>query len=958
MSATVLLLFAQAVLGTAAGRGVPGIRPDDTLTRRASAPVAAPPLRSDAATPSATEETARPDSEEVARPDSEEASRPDNPRLRRAQERAARRQARRNAAAADTPAVPRDTLAADTLAADTLAADTMQRDTARKPRKATGFLDGAIEGKSTDSLVYDVRNKLVYVYNEGDVTYQNSNLKADFMRIDMTDKTVFAYGKPDSLDGKAIVTKPEFSDGSASYQMDTITYNFATEKAKIKGVATQQGDGWLVGGSVKKMPDNTINIQDGMYTTCDETDHPHFYLAMTKAKVQPGKKVITGPAYLVMEDVPIYFLGIPFGFFPINMGPKSGLLMPSYGEDGTRGFFLRDLGYYITLGDYADLAVRGGFYTLGSWEASAASRYIKRYKYSGSFNIQYSNIKTGEKGEPDYLKQSNFRVQWTHSQDAKANPGSTFSASVNFATSGYNRYSANTLNDILSTQTNSSISYSKSWTGTPFSLSANMAISQNSSNQSISLTLPTVVFNVSRIYPFKRKEKTGKDRWYEKISMQYTGKMTNSVTTTESEIFTKKTLENMKNGIEHSIPVSASFNVFNYINLSPSFNYNEKWFFKKVEYEWNPMTNKVDTMANEYGFYRLYNYSMSVSASTTVYGMYDFTKKKRDRKIQAIRHVLTPSIGFSYTPDFGDFKYGYYKSLQRDSLGTTQTYSPYAQNAYSVPSSGRNMSMNFSLSQNLEMKVLSKRDTSGVKKIKLIDELRISGSYNFLADSMRLSTIPISFRTTLFGNFGINLSATLDPYRLTPDGKRINKLFFPGRIVSTGWSFGYTFKSRDDRSQTAINDITSIPPEYMNPFYDPYGTMDPVLRRQYMAQTYYDFSLPWNFGFNYTVNYSITTGNYPPKGYKKNVTQTVGFNGSLNLTPKMGITFQGGYDIKANRLTTSSVSITRDLHCWQMSFSWIPFGTYRSWSFNIGVKAASLSDLKYDKSQSMYENMY
>ena len=940
MSATVLLLFAQAVLGTAAGRGVPGIRPDDTLTRRASAPVAASPLRSDAATPS--------DTEEAARPDSEEAARPDNPRLRRAQERAARRQARRNAAAADTPAVPRDTLAADT----------MQRDTARKPRKATGFLDGAIEGKSTDSLVYDVRNKLVYVYNEGDVTYQNSNLKADFMRIDMTDKTVFAYGKPDSLDGKAIVTKPEFSDGSASYQMDTITYNFATEKAKIKGVATQQGDGWLVGGSVKKMPDNTINIQDGMYTTCDETDHPHFYLAMTKAKVQPGKKVITGPAYLVMEDVPIYFLGIPFGFFPINMGPKSGLLMPSYGEDGTRGFFLRDLGYYITLGDYADLAVRGGFYTLGSWEASAASRYIKRYKYSGSFNIQYSNIKTGEKGEPDYLKQSNFRVQWTHSQDAKANPGSTFSASVNFATSGYNRYSANTLNDILSTQTNSSISYSKSWTGTPFSLSANMAISQNSSNQSISLTLPTVVFNVSRIYPFKRKEKTGKDRWYEKISMQYTGKMTNSVTTTESEIFTKKTLENMKNGIEHSIPVSASFNVFNYINLSPSFNYNEKWFFKKVEYEWNPMTNKVDTMANEYGFYRLYNYSMSVSASTTVYGMYDFTKKKRDRKIQAIRHVLTPSIGFSYTPDFGDFKYGYYKSLQRDSLGTTQTYSPYAQNAYSVPSSGRNMSMNFSLSQNLEMKVLSKRDTSGVKKIKLIDELRISGSYNFLADSMRLSTIPISFRTTLFGNFGINLSATLDPYRLTPDGKRINKLFFPGRIVSTGWSFGYTFKSRDDRSQTAINDITSIPPEYMNPFYDPYGTMDPVLRRQYMAQTYYDFSLPWNFGFNYTVNYSITTGNYPPKGYKKNVTQTVGFNGSLNLTPKMGITFQGGYDIKANRLTTSSVSITRDLHCWQMSFSWIPFGTYRSWSFNIGVKAASLSDLKYDKSQSMYENMY
>ena len=348
----------------------------------------------------------------------------------------------------------------------------------------------------------------------------------------------------------------------------------------------------------------------------------------------------------------------------------------------------------------------------------------------------------------------------------------------------------------------------------------------------------------------------------------------------------------------------------------------------------------------------------SASASTTVYGMYDFTKKSRNRKIQAIRHTLTPSIGFSYAPDFSDPKYGYYKTRQTDSTGRFTTYSPYAVNAYGVPSSGRSMSMNFSLSQNLEMKVLSKRDTSGVKKIKLIDELRISGSYNFLADSMGLSNIPVSFRTTLFNNFGINLSLTLDPYRVSPEGKRYNKLFFPGRVVSTGWSFGYTFKSRNDRSETAINDITSIPPEYQNPFYDPYGQMDPVLRRQYMAQSYYDFSLPWNFGFNYAVNYSISYTNNGTTGYRKNVTQTIGFNGSLNVTPKTGITFQGGYDIKANKLTTSSVSITRDLHCWQMSFSWIPFGYHRSWSFNIGVKAASLSDLKYDKSQSMYDNMY
>ncbi len=851
--------------------------------------------------------------------------------------------------------------AADSLAADSAAADTLRRDTtvrARTPRKPGTLLDAPISGTNADSLVYDVRNKLVYIYNKGDITYQGSNLKADYMQIDMQNKMIYAYGKRDSVDGKPTVTKPEFSDGGGAYQMDTITYNLDSKKAKIKGVATQQGEGWLIGGSIKKMADNTVNIEHGKYTTCDETDHPHFYLAMTKAKAIPGKKVVTGPAYLVLEDVPIYFLGIPGGFFPISSGPKSGLLMPTYGEEYSKGFFLRDMGYYFTLGDHMDLALRGGFYTLGSWEASAASRYIKRYKYSGSFNMQYSNVKTGEKGEPDYIKQSNFRIQWSHSQDPKANPGSTFSASVNFATSGYNRYSATNLTDILATQTNSSIAWSKNWAGTPFSLSANMAVSQNSQNKTLSITLPNVVFNVSRVYPFKRKERLGKERWYEKISMQYTAKMTNSVSTTEDKIFSRETLDNMRNGIEHSLPVSAAFNLFNYINVSPSFNYNEKWYFKRVDFEWNPLTNRTDTLPAEYGFYRLYNYTASVSTSTTLYGMYDFTKKRKDRKIQAIRHVLTPSIGFSFAPDFSDPRYGYYRTRQTDSTGRTTTYSPYAGNAFGVPSSGKSMSLNFSLSQNLEMKVLSKRDTSGMKKIKLIDELRLNGSYNFLADSMKLSNISLSLRTTLFNNFGLNLSATLDPYRVTPEGRRYNKLFFPGRLVSTGWSFGYSFQSRKDRSQMAANDITSIPPEYQNPFYDPYGSLDPVLRRQYMAQSYYDFSLPWNISFNYAVNYAISYVNNGTTGYRKNVTQTIGFNGSLNITPKMGITFQGGYDIQRNKLTTSSISISRDLHCWQMSFSWIPFGYHRSWSFNIGVKAGSLSDLKYDKSQSMYDNMY
>lgn len=872
-------------------------------------------------------------------------------RERRARERIARQQ---------REAETRDSLFSaniDTLIRERTEPDSLAADTAAK-KGGGAFLEDIITGKNRDSLVYDVRNKMVYIYNEGDITYQDMNLKADFMRMNMNTKEIYAYGKADTVEGKPAPTRPIFSQGNSSYTMDTITYNIESAKAKIKGVATQEGDGWLVGGHVKKMKDNTINISDGKYTTCDETDHPHFYLAMTKAKVIPGKKVVTGPAYLVLEDVPIYPLMLPEGFFPISSGPKSGILMPTYGEEYSKGFFIRDLGYYFTFGDHMDLAVRGGIYTLGSWEASAQSRYIKRYKYTGNLAAQFSSIKTGEKGEPDYIKQNNFRLQWTHTQDPKANPGSTFSASVNFATSGYSKYSATNLNDILATQTNSTISYSKNWAGTPFSLSANMAVSQNSQNSTISITLPTVVFNVARVYPFKRKEAMGKARWYEKISLQYTAKMTNSLSTTESELFTRESVDKMRNGIEHTLPVSASFNLFNYINISPQFNYTEKWYFKKQERQWNPTTNQVDYLDPQYGFWRLYNYSASVSASTTLYGMYRARNRRGQQKLQAVRHTMTPTIGFSYAPDFTKFAYGYYKVVQSDSTGRYQVYSPFSDNAYGVPSGGRSASLTFSLSQNLEIKVLSKRDTSGVRKIKLIDELRISGSYNFVADSMRLSNIPVSFRTTLFGNFGLNLSMTLDPYKVTPEGRRYNKLFFPGRVVSTGWSFGYTFKSREDRSQAAINDINSIPPEYMNPFYDPYGRMDPVLRRQYMSQAYYDFSLPWNLGFNYTVNYSISYTNNGTTGYRKNVTQTIGFNGSVNLTPKMGITFQGGYDIMQKKLTTSSVSITRDLHCWQMSFSWIPFGYHKSWSFNIGVKAASLADLKYDKSQSMYDNMY
>ena len=836
-------------------------------------------------------------------------------------------------------------------------------DTITKRRRSGSGLDRIIKGRATDSLYYDMRNKMVYIYEKGDINYGDMNLQADFMNIDLDSKNIYAYGKADTVNGEPTITRPLFTQGGTSLNMDTIAYNIESQRAKIKGIATQQGDGWLIGQDVKRMEDNTIHIADGMYTTCDQTDHPHFYYYMSKAKVIPGDKgkVVMGGGHIVIEDVDIPFLGLPEGFFPLSTGPKSGILMPSYGEEARRGFYMRGLGYYFTLSDYIDLAITGGFYTLGSWDAQLASRYVKRYKYSGSVSFDYANIRSGDKGDPDYIKQNTFRLQWTHSQDAKANPGSTFSASVNLSSSGYSRYSATNLNDMLSTQTNSSIAYSKNWAGTPFSLAMNMAVSQNSQTQALAITLPNISFNVSKFFPLKRRVKLGKDRWYEKISMSYSAKLTNSIQAKESDIFTSQTLQNMRNGVQHTIPVQASFNLFNYINITPNANYTERWYFKKQEKQWNPETNRVEDLDPEYGFYRLYNYNAGVSLSTIIYGQWQVREKYKKSKLQALRHTITPSINFSYAPDFGKQKYGYFKTVQSDSTGRTQVYSPFSGNAYGVPSSGENMSMSFSLSQSLEAKVLSKSDSTGVKKIKIIDDLTIGGSYNFLADSMNLSNISISLRSTISKKFGINLRATLDPYEVTPEGKRYNKLTWRrgnlGRIVNTGWSFGYSFQSRTSNTP-AINDINSIPPEYTNPFYDPYGTMNPALRRQYMAQTYYDFSIPWNFGFNYNINYNLVYVNNGTTGYRRNVTQTIGFNGSVNITPKMSATVNGGYDITNNKLTTSSITISRDLHCWQMSFSWVPFGHYKSWNFHIGVKAGSLQDLKYDKSQSMYDNYF
>ncbi len=836
---------------------------------------------------------------------------------------------------------------ANQLAADSIAKDSLTADSTVKPKRS--FLDGIITGKNKDSLIYNLRTNKVRIFKEGEINYQDIKLKsADHINIDMTTRDVEAYGMPNDS-GK--ISRPIFVDKESEYVMDTLRYNLKTEKAKIKSVFTKEGEGFLHGKVIKKMPNNDINIAGGKYTTCD-AEHPHFYIAMTKAKLIPGKKIVTGPAYFVMEDVPIYFLGLPFAFFPMQGERNSGFIIPSYGEETQKGFFLRDGGYYFAFNDYIDMTVLGGIYTKGSWEASLRSRYIKRYKYSGNFAFNYSKNIVGEKGSADYINSGSYRLSWTHTQDPKFKPNSNFSASVNFSSSGYTKYGSQTMDEYLNTQTNSSISYSKSWPGKPYSFSTNLQHSQNSRDSTISLSLPNVVFNVSKIFPFKRKEAVGKQRWYEKISLSYTGTLANNVTVKEDQLFTEEMFKKMRNGVNHQVPISTSMNILKFLTVSPTANYQERWYFKKVDKEWNPQTKTAEVTDTTYGFYRVYNYNFSMGMSTRIYGMFEF--KNPNSAIVAVRHVMTPSMSFSYTPDFGKASYGYYKPIQVDSTGRIDYYSPFEGAMYGVPGRSKSAMLSFSLGNNIEMKVRSKQDTAGVKKIKLLDNLSISSSYNFLADSMNLSPFSVSGRTTLFENFGINFNATFDPYQVNENGTRINKFLIKdgklARLTNASFSFGYSFNSKGG-NRGAMNDINSAnptPPEYSDFFNQ--NNIDANTQRQ-LTSTYYEFSIPWNFGFNYSFTYSNN-------GRTKDVTQTLGFNGSITLSEKWGFSFNAGYDFEMKKITPGTFSLTRDLHCWQMSFQWVPIGFRQSWSFNIGVKSALLQDLKYDKRSSYYDNYY
>ncbi len=821
-------------------------------------------------------------------------------------------------------------------------ADSIHRADSLKKKR---FLDSRVSGTFKDSMDYRPPLSTIDMYRDANVKYTNVEMKADYAHINAKTGDIYALGSTDSL---GLYKQPEFNEGKGKYALDTVRYNMKTKKLKGYTLSTQQGENYLHGEIVKIMPNKDINVGHGLMTTCNHP-HPHFGFRMSKGKAIPGKKMIFGFSYMELEDVPVYPLMLPFGFVPLMSGRNSGFIFPEIGEETSKGFFVRNGGYYFALNDYIDITATGGIYTLGSWEAALSSGYRKRYSYNGQLAFRYSQDILGEKGTADYQNMSNFRFTWTHSQDPKFNPTSTFAASVNFGTSSFNKYSTQSLSEYLTTQTNSSISYSKNWAGTPFSFSTNLQHSQNSRDTTIMLSLPNFSFNVSRFNPLKRKEAVGKQRWYEKISMSYSGVFSNSVTTKEYDLFDESTLDKMRTGMKHNVPVTTSFSLFKgNLNISPSFTYNERWYFKKISKSWDTGTGMVASDTTN-GFYRVWDYSLSVGGTTRIYGMFDFGNKGL---IQKMRHVMTPTVGFSYTPDFGK---NYYESYV-NGTGTITWYTPFEGSVYGVPGRGKSAAMTFGLGNNIEMKVRDRRDTVGTRKMVLIDQLQISSSYNFAADSMNLAPFTISGRTSILKNFGINFGATLDPYMIDDKGRRIDQYTLSngkglGRMTAMNFSFGYTFSAgKTNTGGGPGGGQAHIPTPQEQSFIDHSG-IDPAIARQMMSAQYYDFSVPWSLSFNYSFNYT-------KPGHDKKVVQSLGFNGSVSPTEKWRISLNGGYDFVTRKFTPGAITLGRDLHCFTMDFSWVPLGFRQSWSFTIRVKASSLKDLKYDKKSSFLDNLY
>ena len=820
--------------------------------------------------------------------------------------------------------------------------------------------------------VFSDGQRKIYYYGDVSVKYDNLELSADYMEYDMKTGTVYARGTLDTLTGEW-KGQPVMKEGKSTYSMEEVRYNFNTQKARITNMITQQEDGLLHGKNIKMLPDRSINITKGQYTVCD-LEHPHYYLKLTAAKVitKPSQKTVFGPAYPVIEDVPLP-IGLPFGFIPKRPDRATGLLMPTFGEENARGFYLKDLGMYFVFGQYLDLSVTGDIYTLGSWALDVNSRYKVNYKCNGNFSLNISNDQTGEKGSTDFMQTRNFGLKWSHSQDSKAHPGSTFSASVNFSSPSNNRYNSHSVSDALQNQASSSISYSKNWGG-KFNLSLNALHSQNSRDSSYAFTLPNVTFSVSRFYPFKRKNRVGKEKFYEKFSLGYNTTLQNKVNFKASEFMKAGFMDKFQNGMTHNFQIGLpNFTIAKYLNFTPNVSYGQNWFFRKTEYEYNPETDRVESRdAGQFSTFGIsQTYSGGISMSTRLYGMFNFGKA---HKIQAIRHVVSPSMSFSFSPEKGTHLNGYRTLTYTDKNGELKDYdyNIYSGQLYSPPGKGKSATMSLSIGNNVEAKVRDLRDTTGagVKKIKLIDQLNLSTGYNFLADSLKLSNIGITMSTSVFEKVGISANVNFDPYAIDERGRKINKFNFQTqgwgkalRLTNASASLSYSLSGKgevigNDGSKTDDGSGGGEAPQnsadyYRRIYYHP-------VTGEYIpgGWLYYtNPSVPWSLNFNYSFSYSrsyqytngqlITNNRY---------TQTLGVSGNIKLTPKMNLNATTGFDLMAMKMTTTQLSATYDLHCFNISVSWVPTGQWQSWSFRIAANAAALSDLlKFKKSTSYWD---
>ena len=863
--------------------------------------------------------------------------------------------------------------------------DSIRLDSLNRSKK--NGIDAPVNYEAQDSMVYDALTKTAHLYGTSEVKYENMDLKSDRIKMSLESSLVHATGTPDSASKGGIKGRPVFTMGSDTYDTDTIAFNFKSKKGIVHNAYTKQQDGFLTSGISKREENGDVYLAHGRYTTCDK-EHPDFYISLSRAKVRPGKDVVFGPAYLVVADVPVP-LAIPYGFFPFTKSYSSGFIMPSYGDESARGFYLRDGGYYFAINDKWDLKLLGEVYTKGSWGLSAASNYRKRYRYSGSFYFSYQDTKTGDKGMPDFSEQQSFKLQWSHRQDAKANPFSSLSASVNFATSSYEQNNLTSMyNPITRSQTTrtSSVSWSTSFSSIGLSLSSTANLNQNMQDSTIALSLPDLNISLSRFYPFRRKKAVGKERWYEKIAVSYTGQLSNSITTKEDRLFHSNLIRDWRNGMQHSIPVTASFTLLNYINVSPSFNFTDRMYTNKIMRSWD-VAHQREVGDTIYGFNNVYNWNVSLSANTKIYGMWIPNRKLFGDKIQAVRHVLTPSVTFSYAPDFSSRRYGYYDSyLKTDANGNVSyvEYSPYQSSLYGAPGRGRTGNIAFVLGNNLEMKVKSDDDSTGYKKISLIDRLDLSMSYNMAAKVHPLSDLGVNLSLKWWKNYTFNLNAVFASYAYDLDANGMpyvgNRTLWGmgkfGRFQGMSQNINYTLTPEklkklfsggsDDKDSKKQKDDEGIDTNIESNVDDDMIEGQRGARKKSgggKAETdedgYMKYSMPWSLTFGYGItmreNTDVKKFNYRTMRYPYMFSQTLNVTGNVRISDGWNISFSSGYDFDARKLSMTTASLQRDLHCFNMSCS-VVLAPYTSYNFTFRANASTLTDaLKYDK-RSGYSN--